>query len=111
MVILAILFFIERVSYANILFLGFVRFTNGLFKTTFCLNLSYVFCTPQNQEASWVDGSEWGFSDWMPGHPNIHTDKPVCVEMFELGKNHATLTLITNLFQHFPESNFETPLL
>lgn len=110
MVILAILFIIERVSYANFLFLLTVYKQLGYLRLHF-FNLSYVFCTPQNQEASWVDGSEWGFSDWMPGHPNIHTDKPVCVEMFELGKNHATLTLITNLFQHFPESNFETPLL
>lgn len=44
-------------------------------------------CTPQNQKASWLDGSEWSYSDWMPGHPNIHTDKPVCVEMFMIGKN------------------------
>lgn len=35
-----------------------------------------------------MDGSEWKYSDWMPGHPNIHTDKPVCVEMFKDGKNY-----------------------
>lgn len=51
-------------------------------------------CTPQNQQGSWVDGSEWSYSDWMPGHPNIHTDKPVCVEMFKIGKN-CTHTLQT----------------
>lgn len=51
-------------------------------------------CTPQNQQGSWEDGSEWNYSDWMPGHPNIHTDKPVCVEMFKIGKNsHATETV------------------
>jgi len=38
----------------------------------------------QNQQAEWTDGSEWGYSDWMPGHPNIRTDKPVCLEMFRL---------------------------
>lgn len=43
--------------------------------------------TPQNEKASWADGSAWSYSDWMPGHPNIHTDKPVCVEMFKMGKN------------------------
>lgn len=25
----------------------------------------------------------------MPGHPNIHTDKPVCVEMFKMGMKHT----------------------
>ncbi|XP_026014169.1 uncharacterized protein LOC113015976 isoform X1 [Astatotilapia calliptera] len=52
--------------------------------------LTWLGATVTNQEASWVDGSEWGFSDWMPGHPNIHTDKPVCVEMFELDNSRWT---------------------
>lgn len=43
-------------------------------------------CAPQNQQASWVDGSEWNYSDWMPGHPNIHSDGQACVEMFKIGK-------------------------
>lgn len=56
-------------------------------------------CTPQNQQASWVDGSEWSYSDWMPGHPNIHTEKPVCVEMFKIGKNTPqTHTLIIYVY-------------
>ncbi|XP_055019267.1 uncharacterized protein LOC129411705 [Boleophthalmus pectinirostris] len=38
----------------------------------------------KNQRGSWLDGAEWGYSDWMPGQPNIQTDKPVCVEMFRL---------------------------
>nr|XP_046238888.1 uncharacterized protein LOC124055805 [Scatophagus argus] len=46
----------------------------------------------QNQQASWVDGSEWNYSDWMPGHPNIHTDKPVCVEMFKIDESWWTAT-------------------
>lgn len=33
-----------------------------------------------------MDGSEWNYSDWMPGHPNIHTDDQACVEMFKIGK-------------------------
>uniref|UniRef100_A0A673A4T2 C-type lectin domain-containing protein n=2 Tax=Sphaeramia orbicularis TaxID=375764 RepID=A0A673A4T2_9TELE len=41
----------------------------------------------KNQQGSWVDGSEWSYSDWMPGHPNIHTDKPVCVEMFKIDQS------------------------
>ncbi|XP_027147349.1 uncharacterized protein LOC104925355 [Larimichthys crocea] len=41
----------------------------------------------KNQQASWVDGSEWSYSDWMPGHPNIHTDKSVCVEMFKIDES------------------------
>lgn len=56
-----------------------------------------VGVAPQNQQASWVDGSEWNYSDWMPGHPNIHTDKPVCVEMFKMGKN---CTLQTHINTH-----------
>ncbi|KAM8873206.1 C-type lectin mannose-binding isoform-like [Synchiropus picturatus] len=43
--------------------------------------------TVKNQQASWVDGSEWTYSDWMPGQPNIHTDKPVCVEMFHIDES------------------------
>ncbi|XP_071320785.1 uncharacterized protein [Trachinotus anak] len=41
----------------------------------------------KNQQASWVDGSEWSYSDWMPGHPNVHTDKPVCLEMFKIDES------------------------
>uniref|UniRef100_M4A0G9 C-type lectin domain-containing protein n=1 Tax=Xiphophorus maculatus TaxID=8083 RepID=M4A0G9_XIPMA len=41
----------------------------------------------KNQQASWVDGSKWSYSDWMPGHPNIHTDKPACVEMFKIDES------------------------
>merc|ERR1712168_298087 len=41
----------------------------------------------KNQQAVCVDGSEWGYSDWMPGHPNIHTDKPVCLEMFKIDES------------------------
>ncbi|XP_053170291.1 lectin-like [Scomber japonicus] len=44
--------------------------------------MTWLGGTVKNQKASWLDGSEWSYSDWMPGHPNIHTDKPVCVEMF-----------------------------
>eukprot|EP00064_Thunnus_orientalis_P017247 superscaffoldBa00003616_g17327 len=46
-----------------------------------------AFQEAQNQQASWVDGSEWSYSNWMPGHPNIHTDKPVCVEMFKIDES------------------------
>ncbi|XP_060922893.1 uncharacterized protein LOC132996600 [Limanda limanda] len=45
--------------------------------------LTWLGGTVKNQKASWVDGSEWGYSDWKPGHPNIQTDKPVCLEMFQ----------------------------
>uniref|UniRef100_A0A3B4AQF5 C-type lectin domain-containing protein n=1 Tax=Periophthalmus magnuspinnatus TaxID=409849 RepID=A0A3B4AQF5_9GOBI len=36
------------------------------------------------KRGSWLDGAEWGYSDWMPGQPSIHTDKPACVEMFRM---------------------------
>uniref|UniRef100_A0A665TX16 C-type lectin domain-containing protein n=1 Tax=Echeneis naucrates TaxID=173247 RepID=A0A665TX16_ECHNA len=41
----------------------------------------------KDQQAAWVDGSEWSYSDWMPGHPNIHTDKPFCLEMFRIDES------------------------
>ncbi|KAM6892966.1 uncharacterized protein PEZ65_023018 [Lycodopsis pacificus] len=49
--------------------------------------LTWLGGTVKNQQASWEDGSEWHYSDWMPGHPNIHTDKPVCVEMFKMDES------------------------
>ncbi|XP_053272816.1 uncharacterized protein LOC128430792 [Pleuronectes platessa] len=49
--------------------------------------LTWLGGTVKNQEASWVDGSEWGYSDWKPGHPNIQTDKPVCLEMFQIDES------------------------
>ncbi|KAM8722255.1 uncharacterized protein AB9X84_004974 [Acanthopagrus schlegelii] len=49
--------------------------------------LTWLGGTVKNQQGSWVDGSEWSYSDWMPGHPNIHTDKPVCVEMFKIDES------------------------
>ncbi|KAG7502096.1 hypothetical protein JOB18_013559 [Solea senegalensis] len=44
--------------------------------------LTWLGGTVKDQKASWEDGSEWNYSVWMPGHPNIHADKRVCVEMF-----------------------------
>ncbi|XP_054480052.1 lectin-like [Anoplopoma fimbria] len=49
--------------------------------------LTWLGGTVKNQQASWVDGSEWRYSDWMPGQPNIQTDKPVCVEMFKMDES------------------------
>ncbi|XP_019724074.1 uncharacterized protein LOC109515000 [Hippocampus comes] len=49
--------------------------------------LTWLGATVKNQQASWLDGSEMNYSDWMPGHPNIHTDKPVCVEMFKIDES------------------------
>ncbi|XP_024858921.1 pulmonary surfactant-associated protein D [Kryptolebias marmoratus] len=47
--------------------------------------LTWLGATVKNQRASWVDGSEWSYAAWMPGHPNVHADKPICVEMFKMG--------------------------
>ncbi|KAK5600347.1 hypothetical protein CRENBAI_026824 [Crenichthys baileyi] len=47
--------------------------------------LTWLGATVKNQQPSWIDGSDWEYSDWMPGQPNTHTDKPVCVEMFQIG--------------------------
>ncbi|XP_023136385.2 uncharacterized protein LOC111575470 [Amphiprion ocellaris] len=49
--------------------------------------LTWLGATIKKQQASWLDGSEWSYSDWMPGHPNVHTDKPVCVEMFKINES------------------------
>ncbi|XP_061652991.1 uncharacterized protein LOC133488740 [Phyllopteryx taeniolatus] len=49
--------------------------------------LTWLGARVKNQQASWLDGSEMNYSDWMPGHPNIHTDKPVCVEMFKIDES------------------------
>ncbi|KAF7214839.1 transcript variant X3 [Nothobranchius furzeri] len=49
--------------------------------------LTWLGATIRNQQASWVDGSEWSYTDWMPGHPNVRADKPVCVEMFKIDES------------------------
>ncbi|XP_059183723.1 uncharacterized protein LOC131962715 [Centropristis striata] len=49
--------------------------------------LTWLGATVKNQQASWVDGAEWSYSDWMPGHPNIQTDKPACLEMFKIDES------------------------
>nr|XP_049608220.1 uncharacterized protein LOC125987786 isoform X3 [Syngnathus scovelli] len=49
--------------------------------------LTWLGATVKNQQASWLDGSQMNYSDWMPGQPNIHTDKPVCVEMFKIDES------------------------
>ncbi|KAK0140456.1 Lectin [Merluccius polli] len=36
------------------------------------------------QQAQWLDGSEWVYSDWMPGFPKLRSVKPVCLQMFWL---------------------------
>ncbi|XP_033837169.1 uncharacterized protein LOC117384015 [Periophthalmus magnuspinnatus] len=46
--------------------------------------MTWLGGTVKNQRGSWLDGAEWGYSDWMPGQPSIHTDKPACVEMFRM---------------------------
>ncbi|XP_056595106.1 uncharacterized protein wu:fa56d06 isoform X2 [Triplophysa dalaica] len=33
----------------------------------------------------WIDGSSWGYSDWMPGHPQKH--KLSCLEMFRFDES------------------------
>ncbi|XP_077581446.1 uncharacterized protein LOC144202302 [Stigmatopora nigra] len=53
--------------------------------------LTWLGATVKNQQASWLDGSEMNYSDWMPGQPNIHTDKPICVEMFKIDKSWWTV--------------------
>ncbi|XP_037125908.1 uncharacterized protein LOC119133826 isoform X2 [Syngnathus acus] len=49
--------------------------------------LTWLGATVKNQQASWLDGSQMNYSDWMPGQPNIHTEKPVCVEMFKIDES------------------------
>ncbi|XP_030634862.1 aggrecan core protein [Chanos chanos] len=36
----------------------------------------------KEKQFRWTDGSSWGYSDWMPGHPDTATDRKTCLEMF-----------------------------
>ncbi|KAM9327395.1 uncharacterized protein KZ484_018885 [Pholidichthys leucotaenia] len=49
--------------------------------------LTWLGAKVKNQQASWVDGSKWGYSDWMPNQTNTPTDKTVCVEMFKMDES------------------------
>ena len=40
--------------------------------------------------------STWGYTDWMPGHPNLQRGRVACVEMFRMGEISALLTFINS---------------
>ncbi|KAL1022146.1 hypothetical protein UPYG_G00022760 [Umbra pygmaea] len=46
--------------------------------------LTWLGGVVKDKQLKWTDGSVWGYSDWMPGHPDTQTDKQACVEMFRL---------------------------
>ncbi|XP_028972511.2 uncharacterized protein wu:fa56d06 isoform X2 [Esox lucius] len=41
----------------------------------------------KDKQSQWADGSTWGYSDWMPGHPDTQTDKQTCLEMFRIDES------------------------
>ncbi|XP_036413381.1 uncharacterized protein wu:fa56d06 [Colossoma macropomum] len=41
----------------------------------------------KNNQFEWIDGSSWGYSDWMPGHPRLLEQKQSCVEMFRIDES------------------------
>ncbi|KAI7811434.1 hypothetical protein IRJ41_016447 [Triplophysa rosa] len=42
--------------------------------------LTWLGGIQKENQFRWIDGSSWGYSDWMPGHPQKH--KLSCLEMF-----------------------------
>ncbi|CAL8407059.1 unnamed protein product [Arctogadus glacialis] len=49
--------------------------------------LTWLGGVVKNQRAQWLDGSELVYSDWMKGHPHVHSAKPVCLEMFRMDES------------------------
>ncbi|KAL7845905.1 hypothetical protein AOLI_G00240970 [Acnodon oligacanthus] len=41
----------------------------------------------KNNQFEWIDGSSWGYSDWMPGHPRLLKQKQSCMEMFRIDES------------------------
>ncbi|KAI4885654.1 hypothetical protein NFI96_027543 [Prochilodus magdalenae] len=50
------------------------------------LVLTWLGAIMKNNVFEWTDGSSWGYSDWMPGHPRTLERKQLCVEIFRMGK-------------------------
>ncbi|XP_041934988.1 uncharacterized protein wu:fa56d06 isoform X1 [Alosa sapidissima] len=47
--------------------------------------LTWLGGVKKAQQYEWMDGSTWGYTDWMPGHPNLQRGRGVtCVEMFRM---------------------------
>ncbi|XP_062866681.1 uncharacterized protein wu:fa56d06 isoform X2 [Trichomycterus rosablanca] len=51
------------------------------------LVLTWVGGFVKDHQFQWTDASGWGYSDWMPGHPNIQEHKELCVEMFKMDES------------------------
>ncbi|XP_062373857.1 uncharacterized protein wu:fa56d06 [Sardina pilchardus] len=46
--------------------------------------LTWLGGVKKAQQYEWLDGSAWGYTDWMPGHPNLQKGRVTCVEMFRM---------------------------
>ncbi|XP_031438414.1 uncharacterized protein wu:fa56d06 isoform X2 [Clupea harengus] len=46
--------------------------------------LTWLGGVKKGQRYEWLDGSAWGYTDWMPGHPNLQRGRVTCVEMFRM---------------------------
>ncbi|XP_021426663.2 uncharacterized protein LOC110495650 isoform X2 [Oncorhynchus mykiss] len=49
--------------------------------------LTWLGGVVKDKQSEWTDGSSWGYSDWMPGHPDTQTDKQACLEMFRIDES------------------------
>ncbi|XP_038835534.1 uncharacterized protein wu:fa56d06 isoform X1 [Salvelinus namaycush] len=49
--------------------------------------LTWLGGVVKDKQSEWTDGSAWGYSDWMPGHPDTQTDKQACLEMFRIDES------------------------
>uniref|UniRef100_A0A8C7FMF4 Uncharacterized LOC109883376 n=1 Tax=Oncorhynchus kisutch TaxID=8019 RepID=A0A8C7FMF4_ONCKI len=49
--------------------------------------LTWLGGVVKDKLSEWTDGSTWGYSDWMPGHPDTQTDKQACLEMFRIDES------------------------
>uniref|UniRef100_A0A4W5KE13 C-type lectin domain-containing protein n=1 Tax=Hucho hucho TaxID=62062 RepID=A0A4W5KE13_9TELE len=65
------------------------RLVSMVTKATKTPVLTWLGGVVKDKQSEWTDGSAWGYSDWMPGHPDTQTDKQACLEMFRIGETHT----------------------
>ncbi|XP_041709056.1 uncharacterized protein wu:fa56d06 [Coregonus clupeaformis] len=63
------------------------RLVSMVTKATKSPVLTWLGGVVKDEQSEWTDGSAWGYSDWMPGHPDTQTDKQACLEMFRIDES------------------------
>ncbi|XP_014007643.1 uncharacterized protein wu:fa56d06 [Salmo salar] len=63
------------------------RLASMVTKATKSPVLTWLGGVVKDKQSEWTDGSAWGYSDWMPGHPDTQTDKQACLEMFRIDES------------------------